>query len=83
MSDPKPLGELTKRQGEILDFIADEIIGSMCPPTVREIGKRFGIKCPTGVTCHLKPLTKKGYITIVKAQSRGIRLTEAAMELYT
>jgi repressor LexA len=82
MSEPNRLSELTQRQEAILDFIAEQILGSMCPPTLREIGKQFKIETPNGVRCHLKVLEKKGYITTTYSQSRSIRLTEAAMELY-
>ena len=82
MGEQKPLGELTDRQGAVLDFIAKEIFGNLCPPTVREIGERFKINSPNGVVGHLEALKRKGFISIVKAQSRGIRLTDAALELY-
>jgi repressor LexA len=76
------LQPLTERQEAILDFIAGEIFGNLCPPTVREIGERFGIRSPNGVVCHLRAIEKKGFITVVGTQSRCIRLTDAAMELY-
>lgn len=67
--------ELTKRQEEILNFIRDHIECVGFPPSIREIGKAFGISSPNGVTCHLKALAKKGHLFISKETARGIALT--------
>ena len=64
--------ELTKRQQEIFDFIKRYSSDHGYPPTVREIGKRFGIGNPNGVVCHLKALVRKGRIKRVAGISRGI-----------
>ena len=53
---------LTPRQQEIYDFIEDKILNRGYGPTVREIGKAFGIRSPNGVMCHLKALERKGLI---------------------
>lgn len=54
--------ELTIRQQEILSFIRSFQAKEGMSPTVREIGKQFGIASPNGVMCHLRALEKKGSI---------------------
>ncbi len=44
------------------------------PPTVREIGTRFRISSPRGVSDHLEALERKGYIEKAAGKSRGLRL---------
>ena len=68
--------QLTDRQREIYEFIADKIESRGYGPTVREIGEGFGIKSPNGVMCHLKALEKKGLIKREGFQARAIQLTE-------
>ena len=53
---------LTKRQKQILVFIEACVDRDGCPPTIREIGKRFGIKSPNGVIYHLNKLEYEGAI---------------------
>jgi repressor LexA len=67
---------LTKRQQQIYDFIASAIGNHGMPPTIREIGKRFGIVSTNGVRATLSALAKKGYITRRPKLSRGIELAE-------
>lgn len=73
-----PLDQLTPRQLEIFEFVRDLIQNRGYGPTVREIGKAFGIKSPNGVICHLKALEKKGLINRAAKQSRAIELTAEA-----
>src|SRR4051794_1146690 len=76
---------LTERQREIYDFIRSKIEARGYGPTVREIGKNFGIQSPNGVMCHLKALEKKGLIIREGHQARAIQLVDykpgAAAEL--
>lgn len=53
---------LTKRQEAILQFVMDYIQREGYPPSIREIGKEFGIGSLRGVTVHLDALSRKGYI---------------------
>ncbi len=53
---------LTKRQEAILQFVLDYIQHEGYPPSIREIGKEFGIGSLRGVTVHLDALSRKGYI---------------------
>jgi repressor LexA len=69
-----PFDQLTKKQGQVYDFIRDKIKNRGYGPTVREIGEHFGISSPNGVMCHLKALEKKGMITREPNMSRAIQL---------
>jgi len=65
---------LTNRQAAILDYIRCEIIRSGRPPTVREIGAKFGVTSTTTVQDHLAALERKGCIRRDGSASRNIRL---------
>ena len=54
---------LTDKQQLILNFIKDSINDSGFPPTVREIGDKFGITVK-GAYDHIKAIEKKGFIKI-------------------
>lgn len=74
--------ELTRRQGQILQFIIDSIRERGYPPTIAEIGEQFKIASTNGVNDHLLALQRKGYITR-SSKARGIHVTEkAAAGLY-
>jgi repressor LexA len=66
---------LTDRQKAVLQYIEDQIVDRGHPPTIREIGARFGISSTNGVRTHLTALLKKGYIKKQDMISRGIELT--------
>ena len=53
---------LTEKQRKILEFIESQILHRGSSPTIREIGKKFGISSTNGVRAHLEALIKKGYI---------------------
>ena len=63
--------ELTDKQQIILNYIREKINESGFPPTVREIGDRFGITVK-GAYDHLKAIEKKGYIKTEQNKSRAI-----------
>jgi repressor LexA len=65
---------LTNRQQAVYEFIRDKIRTCGYGPTVREIGKEFGISTPSGVVCHLKALVKKGFIERGQKLARAIQL---------
>jgi repressor LexA len=66
--------KLTERQKDILDFICQFKDENGYPPTLREIGKHFGISSTFGVKRHLDALEKKGYVAILNNMSRGITI---------
>lgn len=65
---------LTERQGAVLDFIKLYIHEKVRPPTLREIGTRFGIRSTNGINDHLRALERKGYIVRDDMTARGIRV---------
>lgn len=80
-----PLQQLTKRQKAIYEYIRERIQSGGYAPTVREIGTRFGIQSPNGVMCHLRALTKKGFIRREVTEqgtglARAIQLTEPVQQ---
>jgi repressor LexA len=68
--------KLTARQKQVYDFISASIVERGAPPTIREIGERFGIQSTNGVRSILAALIKKGFITKTPLVSRGIELVE-------
>ena len=66
---------LTARQSDVLDYLRAFARDNGYPPTVREIGARFGIT-PNATRGHLKALERKGRIARTPIKSRGIRIIE-------
>lgn len=64
-------GMLTERQQAILDYINGYIEDNGFPPSVREIGRHFGIY-PATVQDHISALERKGYLQKRKFQSRSL-----------
>jgi repressor LexA len=67
----------TKRQQQVLDFIASYIDNNGYPPTLREICAHLGVSGTLSAIRHLDALEKKGYLKR-DANSRGIALTAPA-----
>lgn len=72
--------DLTSRQLQVMRFIHQQIETGR-PPSIRDIGERFGASHPNGMLCHLKALKRKGYITSGSLEARSIRLTRRAKAL--
>ncbi len=68
---PDSLNRIERR---ILDFLVDSLKRNTYQPSIREIGKRFGIKSTKTVSEHLQSLADKGYIERDASRSRGVRL---------
>ncbi len=62
------------RAGEILSYIVRFQAEHGAPPTVREIGDRFGIRSTNGVSYYLDVLEKEGAIRRRRGRARGIEL---------
>ena len=71
------MSKLTKRQGEILEFLKGWIEQHGYPPTRIEIAQALGFRSPNAAEDHLKALARKGVIEMISGTSRGIRLVEA------
>ncbi len=66
--------DLTPRQQNILDFVAEYQGEHGFPPSIREIGEFFGIRSTNGVSDHLRALEKKGVLSRTEHQSRSLQL---------
>ena len=65
---------LTKRQREILDYLAEFIRQHGYAPSLEEIGRRFGLSSLATVHKHLRNLQEKGFIRRAWNRSRSIEL---------
>lgn len=74
------MSKLTKRQGEILEFLKGWIEEHGYPPTRIEIAKALGFRSPNAAEDHLRALARKGAIEMISGASRGIRLIEDSEE---
>lgn len=70
--------EITKRQKQILDFIANYIESNQYPPSIIEIADTFSINLKTAHE-FLDRLANKGYIIKEKRIARSLLLTEKAI----
>lgn len=68
---PKPLTSLERR---ILDYVVDYLRKNTYQPSIREIGRRFGIKSTKTVSEYLQSLADKGWVERDPSRSRGVRL---------
>lgn len=68
---PEPLTKIERR---ILNYLVDYLKENTYQPSIREIGKRFGIKSTKTVSEHLQSLADKGYIERDASRSRGVKL---------
>jgi repressor LexA len=73
---------MTEKQRQILQFLKEHIAENGFPPTLREIGDRFGIRSTNGVNDHLQALERKGMIRKSPDKSRAIEILheDEAME---
>jgi repressor LexA len=71
---------LTKIERRILNYLVDYLKENTYQPSIREIGKRFGIKSTKTVSEHLQALADKGHIERDASRSRGVRIV--GMNLY-
>ncbi|MBI5243805.1 MAG: repressor LexA [Elusimicrobia bacterium] len=63
---------LTRKQQQVLDFIAKAIEGG-CPPTLREIADHFGLGITT-IQDHVIALESKGVLDRQKDKARSFRI---------
>lgn len=77
--------EPSKRQNDVLDYIAETIESRGLPPSYREIGDALGIASTNGVSDHVKALIKKGYLKKLEGApgaARGIQLTAKSRSMH-
>lgn len=68
---------LTHRQSAIVDFIRDRLRVEGRAPSIREIGRRFQIRSPHGVVCHLRAIEAKNVIVCGPTMPRAITILES------
>ncbi len=68
---------LTRRQRQILDFLRECIERDGRPPSLEEVGRRFGLSSLATVHKHLTNLQEKGFIKRSWNRSRSIELLPA------
>ncbi len=71
------MGEnLTKRQRQILDFVAGFKNKFGYAPSYREIGEEFKLSSPATIHVHIQNLSQKGFLKVSHNESRSIELVE-------
>jgi repressor LexA len=73
----EPLSKIERR---ILDYLIDYLKKNTYQPSIREIGKRFGIKSTKTVSEYLQALADKGYIEREASRSRGVKILGLNLE---
>ncbi|MFO1514171.1 MAG: transcriptional repressor LexA [Verrucomicrobiota bacterium] len=73
---------LTKRQGQVLDFVRAEIADNRVAPTVREIGARFKFSSRAAAD-HLAVLKRKGFLQSEPGKARSLRPVSPLAKLRT
>lgn len=66
--------KLTDVERDVYQFLIDFLHEHTYQPSVREIGKHFGIKSTKTVSQILHAIARKGYIELDASRSRGVRL---------
>jgi len=66
---------LTKRQKELLDYLAEYIGQNGYAPTLEEIGRNFALGSLATVHKHLQNLERKGHIRRLPNRSRALEVT--------
>lgn len=75
------MGNLTKRQSEILRFITAFIKDYDYSPSYREIAEGLGLSSPATVHQHIHVLKSKGFLSMDADAPRGVELTSKVLRL--
>ncbi len=70
------IGNISKKQQEILDYLKSSILAKGYPPSVREICDAVGLKSTSSVHAHLETLEKNGYIRRDATKPRAIEICD-------
>ena len=73
--------ELSEKQTQVLEFLAEHQDKYNRPPSIREICDDVGISSTSVANYYLDQLEERGYIERDQRVSRGLRLTEKVKEL--
>ncbi len=72
---------ISKRQRQVLEYIAQHMQSHGYPPSVRDIGERVGLASPSTVFSHLTSLEQKGFIRREKESARAIIILEKGWQV--
>ena len=72
---------ISKRQRQVLEYIAEYSQSQGYPPSVRDIGEHVGLASPSTVFTHLSSLEQKGYIRKEKDAARAIIILEKGWQV--
>ena len=72
---------ISKRQLQVLEYIAEYSARQGYPPSVRDIGDYIGLASPSTVFSHLSSLEKKGFIRKQKDTSRALIILDRGWEV--
>lgn len=61
---------------KIYEFVKEAVRANGMPPTLKEIGKAFGMTSVSSVHKHVEKMELQGWIKRVPNVSRGIRIVE-------
>ncbi len=67
----------TKKQADLLAFIAEEILERGRPPTLRDMAIRFEKSSTNAYRTSCKGLETRGFLVVERKVSRGIQVTPA------
>ena len=74
-------GIISKRQLQVLAYIAEYSATQGYPPSVREIGEYVGLASPSTVFSHLTSLERKGFIRKGKDSARALIILDKGWEV--
>jgi repressor LexA len=70
------MNELTKRQKQIIDYVARQIASIGRPPTRQAIADNFGFLSPNAAQDHLVAIERKGFIRLGRKKARAIEVLQ-------
>jgi repressor LexA len=76
---PPPLGPLSTRQREVLEFIRDYIATQGYPPSVRDIASGVGLSSVSSAHAHLATLGERGYLRRDESRPRALVLLDGRL----
>lgn len=72
---------ISKRQLQVLEYIAEYAAQHRYPPSVRDIGEHVGLASPSTVFTHLTGLEQKGFIQRERDSARAITILEKGWQI--
>ena len=76
-----PRDIISKRQLQVLAYIAEFSASQGYPPSVRDIGEHVGLASPSTVFSHLSSLERKGFIRKEKDSARALIILDKGWEV--